>query len=79
VRETTSVTPLEFGQQDVSSGYNYTIASMERVLGPGPVTKLTNEKTTDYMVLSFPTDRTNNKTYDFKELVEMTLGEEVGF
>jgi hypothetical protein len=79
VRKTTSVTPLEYGQQDASSGYGYTIASLKRVLGPGPCTKLTNEKTTDYMVVSFPNDRTNAKTYAFKELVEMTLGEEVGF
>jgi hypothetical protein len=79
VRRTTAVTPLEYGQQDVSSGYDYIIASLERVLGPGPSTKLMNEQTTDNMLVSFPTDRSNGKTYAFKELVEMSLGEQVGF
>jgi hypothetical protein len=38
-----------------------------------------NEQTTDNMLVSFPTDRSNGKTYAFKELVEMSLGEQVAF
>ncbi len=78
VRATTKTTPLEYDQQDASVGYAVMIDSLERVLGTAPSTAMWNGTKRDCIDVSFPEDRANNKSYDFKSLVELALGEEVG-
>ena len=76
VRATTKTMRLEYEQQDASEGHAVMIESLERLLGTAPRTALCHGTNRYCIDVSFPADRTSSKTYDFKSLVKLALGEE---
>ncbi len=76
----TAGVPLDTGQHDAVEGYECVLASLERVLGSSPTTKLIglNSSHVDYMVLSIAEGRVSSKKRDIKTLVDMKLYDEVG-
>ncbi len=68
---------LECCQQNAVFGFDCLSASLVRILGSPPQTKLSNGIESDYMSLLFPDDGVLSSDYKFSALVDAHLGEAV--